>query len=687
MIEYFLAVKQKSLKDRLFYGFLSYISTLLSFYLCSQSQGLVAQVQLISISTGVIVALSFIYGHSGIVGVFAGLMTHYMLFDPTPDGMGYLYSITITVLMLLSQSLFTRIYHQHYASRWIFAYFVFLVPGLCAFTVGLFSPNTYTPAQAFNLFLTDSIGILLAAPVAGLIATHMHQKHQWQALIQQFKRTSTSRHLFKFAVITAIFFLLNYEIHGENGYILYLFLLPLLIITAFNFSELTQILLIIIGYSLFIIDNQQLDLLTFNTRLTIFFMFSLVVYIMLDFKYSLRKETQRSNRALYFDHQSNFGTFQKLDHDTIQRNDFIVAAIDLSEIFKQPLNKRDQTLRKISKCIRDHTDYYSDSYMLYDVASLVIMIENNLRAIGRLEKLAPTINHALKADGINFHIHHIFFCRCHKGNRIRQTINLLHMNIRLNDHRHPQPLVDCANSHYTPYINLLEQISTDDIHLVRQNYQSKQTDKAVSFELLSRFYHGGEPLNTEQLFYCAHRLGHMESLELAILNKALRYLQDLPENNYEYGSINLSPDFLSTSTGIEHLLYSVDKLNLLPHKVCVEVVESGTIRNVEVLSHNLQRLRNAGFIIALDDFGAGHSTYNQLLNMPIDTVKIDGSLVRDCYQDAIKRAIIENLREVTKLANIKIVAECVETQAEQAWLQDLGIDYLQGYLIHKPEAV
>lgn len=684
MINYFLSIKQKTMMDKLFYLFLSYIMVLFSFHLSHFSHGLLSQVQLLSITSGVIIAATYLYGRTGIIGIFLGLLTYYTFIKASHNGVGYLYSLVITSLLIISLSLIEKLRSHQYITRLTFTFYVFITPGICSLALALLTPHSFNMAQALNLFLTDSIGILLTAPVIGLFLISINKHKGPRSLLREFSHVSKANFIYKSLIILSIFLVLVNKENITYSYMTYLFLLPLVIMAAFNFSELTQILLIVIGYSLLIKNDVTADLLLLNTKLTIFFMFSLIVYIMLDFKVSLRKETERFTKNLYFDHQSNFGTFQKLDDDTLHRSDFVVAAIDLSPIFKYPLIKRDKILRQIASYINKSTDFYDQSYVLYDVAALVILLENNLRAIGRLDKLSEMLNASLEADHVNFHIDKIFFCRCKKGNRIKQTINQIHMNLRLAERNHSHTMVDCDHSRYTSYITLLDNFNSSHIQIMRQNYQDLTHHHTSCFELLSRFTVKGKQLNTETMFSCAQKLGHMEMLEKAIVRKMLEYIQQLPADSFDYGAINLSPDFLSSTLSIDTLIHITQELNIPFGKICIEIVESGSIDDFETLMKNLQRLKNAGFKIALDDFGAGHSTYKQLLNMPIDTVKIDGSLIKDCHNDPIKQTIIENLRAITTLSKIKLVAECVETEEEQQWLQQTGIDYLQGYLIHRP---
>lgn len=96
-------------------------------------------------------------------------------------------------------------------------------------------------------------------------------------------------------------------------------------------------------------------------------------------------------------------------------------------------------------------------------------------------------------------------------------------------------------------------------------------------------------------------------------------------------------------------------------------------------------MRSLGCTIALDDFGSGFSSMSQLQTLPIDYIKIDGALITDLPGSEINRALVKSVSEVAKILKVKTVAEFVESEDILQVLQDLGIDYAQGYLFGKPE--
>jgi diguanylate cyclase (GGDEF)-like protein len=149
-------------------------------------------------------------------------------------------------------------------------------------------------------------------------------------------------------------------------------------------------------------------------------------------------------------------------------------------------------------------------------------------------------------------------------------------------------------------------------------------------------------------------------------------------------AVNLSPRQFTD----EHLLHDVDEALLASGMSAVllqlEVTESMVMRNVARAVRVLHDIQRRGIRLAIDDFGTGYSSMSLMKQFPIDTIKIDRSFVRDLPRDTEDQAITQAIISMGKALGMTVVAEGVETAAQQAFLRDHHCDEMQGYLFSKP---
>jgi EAL domain-containing protein (putative c-di-GMP-specific phosphodiesterase class I) len=154
-------------------------------------------------------------------------------------------------------------------------------------------------------------------------------------------------------------------------------------------------------------------------------------------------------------------------------------------------------------------------------------------------------------------------------------------------------------------------------------------------------------------------------------------------------AVNLSRHQLQRSDIVDEIAMVLAASGLEPHRLEVEVVETGAMSDVEETARTLSQLRDMGIRIALDDFGTGHSSLGWLQRLPVDVLKLDrtfiarigdGSLHPDGTDDeAILRAILQ----LGHALDLTIVAEGIETVAQYRLLRELGCDEAQGWLFDK----
>lgn len=216
--------------------------------------------------------------------------------------------------------------------------------------------------------------------------------------------------------------------------------------------------------------------------------------------------------------------------------------------------------------------------------------------------------------------------------------------------------------------------------LLRVAYQpivALATGGILAHEALARpFSASGEPIRPDVLFEWAHHGLQSDVLDAFMLERILRDAADRLDAdgllfvNLLPGSIAAVMDLLLQQTWVSSL------------RVVLELVEqAGEGRE---LVRSLNPLREAGYRIAIDDVGAGYSSLARLIVTRPDFAKIDLSLVRDIDRDPVKFSLVEAIVRFAKRAGIFLIAEGVETAAELHTLQELGVEYAQGFFLGKP---
>ncbi len=151
--------------------------------------------------------------------------------------------------------------------------------------------------------------------------------------------------------------------------------------------------------------------------------------------------------------------------------------------------------------------------------------------------------------------------------------------------------------------------------------------------------------------------------------------------------INLSGQTLNDETISSYILASMEKCEIPAQKICFEITETSAISNLAKTSRLIRNLKAEGCNFALDDFGSGMSSYAYLKHLPVDYIKIDGIFIRDLANDPIDLALVHSINEIAHILDKKTIAEYVENNDILEKLQEIGVDYAQGFGIAYPEAI
>ncbi len=150
-------------------------------------------------------------------------------------------------------------------------------------------------------------------------------------------------------------------------------------------------------------------------------------------------------------------------------------------------------------------------------------------------------------------------------------------------------------------------------------------------------------------------------------------------------SINLSGQSLGDEDFADFVLDQLNVAGIEPRHICFEITETAAIANLTRALRLMHALRAVGVSFALDDFGSGMSSFAYLKNLPLDTIKIDGAFVRDMLTDPVDYAMVEAITHIGHVMGLTTIAEYVENDEIVRRLTALGVDYAQGYGVHRPQ--
>lgn len=208
-----------------------------------------------------------------------------------------------------------------------------------------------------------------------------------------------------------------------------------------------------------------------------------------------------------------------------------------------------------------------------------------------------------------------------------------------------------------------------------------KTGAVHHFEALSRFKGTAGPAATIRM---AEEMALIDAFDIAVAEKALSRLRQPGAGLLKF-AVNVSGASLADDRYVQSLLRMTSARPDERRRLIVEVTESAALSDMKAANRRLGALRDAGFKVCIDDFGAGSASYDYLRRLSVDTVKIDGSFVIGLESDPRARTLIAHLVELCRSLGVETIAEMIETQGCADSLRDAGVDHGQGWFFGKAE--
>ncbi len=231
-------------------------------------------------------------------------------------------------------------------------------------------------------------------------------------------------------------------------------------------------------------------------------------------------------------------------------------------------------------------------------------------------------------------------------------------------------------------------LDRDEFQLVAQPIAPLNAGGRAYHEVLLRMQgEDGECLAPEQFLSAAERYQLMPRLDRWVVASAIERIAGagaaLADGRYVF-AINLSGQSLGDDEFLGFVRERVESSGLPPASLCFEITETAAVANMHSAAAFIRTLRDLGCRFSLDDFGAGLSSFAYLKDFDVDTLKIDGSFVRDVTANRVSEAMIAAITQVARVMGLATVAEYVNSEPVRRKVRELGVDYAQGYLIGEP---
>jgi diguanylate cyclase (GGDEF)-like protein len=211
------------------------------------------------------------------------------------------------------------------------------------------------------------------------------------------------------------------------------------------------------------------------------------------------------------------------------------------------------------------------------------------------------------------------------------------------------------------------------------------TAEPVWFECLLRMVEpDGEVVPAAKFMPVVEDLGMIRPVDRLVLELAIEEVSRYPDARL---TLNVSGLTTADRSWLRKAVVMLRGQPRLAERLTVEITETAGLEDVEACSHFVSTLRDLGCQVALDDFGAGYTSFRHLKQLSVNMIKIDGAFVRNIGENPDNLAFVRTLIDLARTFNLRTVAECVETPEEAETMRDAGVDYLQGYAFGAPQMV
>jgi EAL domain-containing protein (putative c-di-GMP-specific phosphodiesterase class I) len=232
-------------------------------------------------------------------------------------------------------------------------------------------------------------------------------------------------------------------------------------------------------------------------------------------------------------------------------------------------------------------------------------------------------------------------------------------------------------------------LANNQFRLVYQPVLSADNGAVLYHEALVRMVDDdGELLLPSDFIDVAETGGLITPIDFRVVQLACSELGRLRLQNRDVTlGVNLSAQTLDAPGFVSFVTEQLEQHQLSPAQLCFEITERSAVANMEAAQRMMLDMQSLGCTFALDDFGVGFSSWPYLKQLPLNYIKLDGSLVREMVSQPEDQAFVNAINEMSHALGLQTIAECVEDEPTFELLRSFGVDFLQGFLLGKPAPV
>ena len=233
---------------------------------------------------------------------------------------------------------------------------------------------------------------------------------------------------------------------------------------------------------------------------------------------------------------------------------------------------------------------------------------------------------------------------------------------------------------------LIDALDNDRLFLMYQPIMDVRARKISHYEVLVRMRGDkGVYLPPDKFIPAAEQFGMIQRVDRVVINKAITALSRLPEHMNNIGfSINLSGLTVGDPEIYPLIVQELNRSGVASERVAFEITETAACEQLSSAVEFIEKVRQLGCKVLLDDFGVGFSSFSYLKHLRADMLKIDGGFIREIHSSGADQLFVKALVDVARGMGMQTIAEFVENQDVYERVSELGVDYVQGYHVGRP---